>query len=406
MNTIFQWTPMMLALLCVSAHGADSPEVQAPSSDSVKNQGKVRNQEEVMDQEDEEDHKEDANNLDIDAYLNLGIDHYGSFHDKKAKDSTTNYLLRKAKLGFDYRLNKEWRAELGLNYSHEGNDQDLELGDANIDYRGFKFAHIQVGRMLEPFGFERLGGFSSLITNERSLATSVFAPGRSSYGIRLNDKKKAYTWALGVFQESSDSESPQSVTGRFTMAPVRGDAFTLHMGLAASYRDLQEQSFQIKDEAEVFSADNVVRSARFDADTSTLLGGELAWLYKSVTFSSEVMSEQVTQTDDTQWDYSGFYAQLSFLVTGEQREYSKGEFKRIKPQSQYGAVELVTRFSAVDLRDHELGAKAQVLLMGINYYLKKSFLIRLNYLMPDISGNALNDNPEGDAITLRAQYRF
>ncbi len=389
MKVVFRWAPLALVLVCLCANAK-----KESSTDQI-------------DQDEEEKKQEKSSNqLDIDAYLTLGVDHYGAFHDKKGRDSTTNVILRKAKLGFDYRFNKAWRAELGLNYSIDGDDEDLELADANIDFRGFDFVNIQLGRMLEPFGFERLGGFSSLATNERSLATSVFAPGRSSYGVRLNNKKKSYTWAIGAFQESSDSESPQSVTGRFTVAPFRGDEFTLHLGLAGSYRDLQEQRFQIKDEAEVFSADNVVRSARFEADKSKLLGGEFAWLYKSVTFSSEVMSERVTQTDNTEWDYSGFYTQLSYLVTGEQREYSKGELKRVKPFSHYGAVELVTRFSAVDLRDHELGAKAQILLLGINYYLEKSFLIRLNYLMPDISGNALNDDPEGEAITLRAQYRF
>ncbi len=346
------------------------------------------------------------NRLDINAYLVIGLDDYGAFHDKEGTESNTHFILRKAKLGFDYEFNNAWRAELGLDYSIERDNQSLDVGDANIDYRGFDFGNIQIGRMLEPFGFERLDGFSSLMTNERSLATSVFAPGRSSYGLRLNNKKKSYTWAIGIFQEASDPASPRSITGRVTAAPVREPQGALHLGLAASYRDFQDQEFQIKDEAEVFSADNVIRSARFDAKDVQLIGAELAGVYHSLTFSSEAMTQQITQTNDRRWHYSGFYTQLAYFLTGEQREYSKGEFKRVKPLRDIGAVELVSRFSAVDLQDNGIGAKAQILMLGVNYYWKKRFLIRLNYLIPDLSGNALHDDPKGEAITLRAQYRF
>lgn len=343
--------------------------------------------------------------LGISAYIVAGVEDYGAFHDRDGRTSNTHAILRKAKLGLEYRFNPHWSVELDTDYSIVRSEKEFEIDDAIIRYQGLGIGTISVGRMVEPFGFERTTGSSKLATNERSLATSALAPGRS-YGAMLDDKTKAYTWAVGVFREEADTDSPRAVTARFTMAPVRSDRHTLHLGVGGSYRDYQGQRFQIKDEGEVISADNVIRSARFDADKLRLIGAEVAWLYRSFTFSSEAMAQRVTQANGTEWDYSGFYTQLGFFPTGEQRQYRKGQFRRIDPLSGYGAVELVARFSYLDARDRELGAEASIGLLGVNYYLGKRLLARLNYLIPDITGNTLQDDPTGEAITLRVQYRL
>jgi phosphate-selective porin OprO/OprP len=44
--------------------------------------------------------------------------------------------------------------------------------------------------------------------------------------------------------------------------------------------------------------------------------------------------------------------------------------------------------------------------VGLNYYLGKDIQLRLNYLMPEISGNRLSPDPGGNAATLRLVYRF
>jgi len=191
-----------------------------------------------------------------------------------------------------------------------------------------------------------------------------------------------------------------------TYAPLRADDQTVHLGLAGSWRDLRGERFQIKDEGEVYTADNVIRSPRFDADNLTLIGGELAWGIGSVTMTAEAMAQRVKQTNDDIWNFTGGYVQAGWLITGEHRSYDKGEFNRIEPGRAAGAVELVARWSGVDVRERNVGAKASVAVLGLNYYWRETALVRLNYLSPDIQGNALMANPSGDAITVRAQLRF
>lgn len=342
---------------------------------------------------------------DIGGYVVAGVDHYGAFYDEEGVDSATNTVLRKLRLGLELAYGKHWSFELDGDYQYDGDEQVLEFDDVWLRYDGFGWGGVQVGRMKEPFGFERTSGYSSLMTNERSLATSAFAPGRSE-GVMVNRAGKKATWALGVFREDADAKSPRAVTGRVTFAPLNTEHQTIHLGLAGSWRDMRGERFQIRDHGEVYSADNVIRSPRFDADDLALLGGEFAWSRDSVTVTSEAMTQRVRQVGGDEWQFTGGYAQLGYLLTGEHRGYSRGEFDRIDPLSHLGAVELVARWSGVDLRQRDVGAEASIALLGINYYWRKSFLLRVNYLVPDISGNALMAGPDGDAVTVRAQLRF
>ncbi len=343
--------------------------------------------------------------VDLGGYAVAGVDRFGAFHDEDGAESTENTVVRKVRLGLELTYGKNWLFELDGAYQYDGDERVLEVDDLWLRYDGFDWGGIQIGQMKEPFGFERLWGYSSLMTNERSVATSAFAPGRSE-GLMLNNAGKKFTWAVGAFREDSDAGSPRAVTGRATFAPLRSDSQSVHLGLAGSWRDLQGERFQIRDHGEVFSADNVIRSPRFDAEDLVLLGGEFAWSYGPATFTSEAMTQRVRQVQGDDWQFSGGYAQLGYLLTGEHRRYGRGEFKRVDPRSQLGAIELVGRWSGVDLRQRNVGAEASIVALGINYYWRKSVLVRVNYLIPDISGNALMANPDGDAVTVRAQLRF
>ncbi len=162
----------------------------------------------------------------------------------------------------------------------------------------------------------------------------------------------------------------------------------------------------------MFSADNVVRSPpRFEARESRLAGVEAGWQFHRLTVTAEVMAQEVRRKGGEWWRFTGGgYVQAGLLLTDDQRPpYERGgEFKRIKPKSNGGALELVARYSAVDLRDRSIGgAEASVTTVGLNYYLGKDIQLRLNYLMPEISGNRLSPDPGGgNAATLRLVYRF
>lgn len=348
-----------------------------------------------------------ANDVDADigGYFVVGTEDYGAFWNEEGKTANSETVIRKLRLGLEISYGKDWKLQIDGDFQDDGDEQTREIDDLWLEYDGFDWVDIKVGQMKEPFGFERLGSYSALMTNERSLATSIFAPGRSR-GVLLGRYRDDYTWALGAFREDNEETSPRSATGRVTYAPLRTDNQTVHLGLAGSWRDLQRERFQIRDEAEVYTADNVIRSPRFDADDLSLVGGELAWSYGPATLTAEAMGQRVTQTNGDAWHFTGGYLQAGWLLTGEHRKYGEGEFERIEPDRAVGALELVARWSAVDVRQRGVGAEASVALLGLNYYWRKTALVRVNYLSPSIQGNALMANPDGEAVTVRAQVRF
>jgi phosphate-selective porin len=78
----------------------------------------------------------------------------------------------------------------------------------------------------------------------------------------------------------------------------------------------------------------------------------------------------------------------------------------VKPISNVGALELVTRYSELGLRDNGLGSDSSIVMVGINYHWSKKLKLMVNYLTPDIGGNTLHADDSGDAISARIQLLF
>lgn len=338
------------------------------------------------------------------GYLAAGVDHYGAFYDEEGERQNTRPVVRNAKLELELAWGSDWEAELDGAYEFKRGEHEWEPGDLYVQYsRGAGV--LRMGQFKEPFGLERLTGYTSLNTSERSVATSSFAPGRNA-GVLIGGQKRRWTAVLGVFTDRPEGGETKAMTGRATLAPIDSDTQVLHLGLAASYRDLGGERFQIKDEGEVFSADNVIRSPRFDARDAVLAGVELGWVRGPLTVRVEGMGQDVTQQNGDRWRFTGGYLSVGWFLTDDRREYERGEFDRVEPSGARGALELVTRFSHVDLRDRHLGAEASVALLGLSYWYGDHVQLRFNYLWPGIEGNALMAEPDGHGMTARLILRL
>ncbi len=340
------------------------------------------------------------------------LNRYGAFYSKQADGSTISSEIRRAELAFSQKTKNHWSAK--LEFGFESNENEVEVNDAYAKYRGWKWAKVTIGKSKEPFGFEELSSTSDIPTLERSMVSSAFAPGRSlgvTFDINSLDKVlPRSSLAIGLFQAENDDDydhqPPVAITTRLTYAPLKNDRQILHLGLAGSWRDWDENAFQFKEQGELNTADNMILSAILTADSQQLKGVEAAWQYQSFNIQAEYMASSVDQVDGETWLYDGYYVQAGYLLTGEKHQYKKGKFSAIKPAAESGAWELVFRHSLLDLRDNNLGAEASVNLLGVNYYASNQIRIMFNYLNPSISGYSLHSNTDGDAISLRFLYLF
>jgi phosphate-selective porin OprO/OprP len=348
--------------------------------------------------------------LEFSGQLFLDADYYESFWSKDGDDSNAEAQLRRARVQLEYDFPKGWLARIQVDGEADSDDGDVDLGSTYLRYTKWKFADITLGKMKEPVGLERNTGAARLMTIERSMMSSAFAPDKS-WGIHLFDANKKRRWALAAVVEDDqdddyEEDEPVALSGRFTWSPVNTPEQTLQVGVSGSLRDLNENTFRIRNRAEVGSADRVVRSAEFKADQQALLGLEGLWRRGSLQLQGEYVATRVEEVDGPDWDYQGWYATASYLLGGQQREFRKGEFRRLRPRSGSGAWELVARYSYLDVRERGLGSRASVTTLGVNYYYDKDIRLMLAFLHPDISGSVWHEDPDGNALSMRLQFLF
>lgn len=348
--------------------------------------------------------------LKISGQILLDADYYGAFWDKDGDDSNSSAELRNGRVQIEYDFPKGWEAKVQVDTSVNSDDSDIELGSAWVRYTKWDFADLSIGKFKEPIGLERNTRSARLATIEGAMMTTAFTPGKN-WGLRLNEGNKRFSWSVAAVVEDDtdddyDEDEPTALSGRFTLSPVNSDEQVLQFGVSGSARDWNENTFQIRERAEVSGGDNVVRSAEFIADNQVVLGLEGLWRYRRLLLQGEYMATRVEELDGPDWDYDGYYISGSYMLSGEQREVRRGKLRAVKPGAKRSAWELVARYSYLDVRDQGVGSKASITTLGVNYYYGKHIKAMLAVLHPEISGSVRSEDTDGNAISGRLQYVF
>ena len=371
----------------------------------VKKPEKDKNQ--YQDTKPDEDKKKGDSKLEVGGVLMWDYDQFNGVHIGRAQDYQVGNEteLRRARIDLKSEMDRDWEAELQVSFEYE--DSSIEVDDAYIAFTGWDDVTLTFGKTKEPFGLEELTGSSNITLIERSMATSAFAPGRHP-GLSLSDEKKAFTWAVGIY-EAADRENRRdtyALTGHLTLALWEKKKRVLHLGISGSVRDFDGAIYRIEEQAEVHTAEEIVRSIETPADDVRLLGVECAWVMGPFSVQAEHMTAWIEAAAGEDADYSGYYIQGSYFLTGEYRPYKKGSFKGIKPSARYGALEVVSRFSFLDAEDHSRGVRAENLTLGLNYYPNNRVRLMINYIKTTLTDGVSGVKGSADAISSRMQYEF
>jgi phosphate-selective porin OprO and OprP len=323
-------------------------------------------------------------------------------------DMGSDSEIRRGRIFIKSKFNKDWEAKLQINVDDKSSKSD-KFEDAYLKYNGFSFGSITMGKHKESFGLEELTSSKYISTIERSMMTNAFAPGRS-YGVSLSGKKGDFRYTGGVFSTAQDGSNKEtySVTGRLTYTPVLSKGHVIHFGLASSVRDYGDNAYQIKERAEVHTANDkpAISAKTATVGTVSLIGLEAAGVWGQLSLQTEYQQATVNASQSgVDADYSGYYVMGSYFLTNDSRPYKKGAFGKVKPSSTSGAWELVARFSNLDAIDNNVGTKTENLTLGVNFYANSNVRFMANYIASDVSGNAVTVT-DGDALSLRAQYIF
>jgi len=308
--------------------------------------------------------------------------------------------LRRARIELRSTVRDHWHAQFQLALD----DEEASIKTAALQYDGFELqgrsTDLWVGQFKEPFSISRQSSTNHLPMIERSYLDAL-TPSRSlGVGIRVGGRSWNSTTGLFGESASSDAESEgdegYAITSRFTLTPVRGPENVMQFGLSASQRWLNgDRTLEVSSGPETG-----VASFRF-LDTGPLLGTrsvtrigvEAGLRSKNLSVVAEWVGLHATRPRDGNPDpfFQGQAITASWILTGEVRGYrfDRGVFTDLEPKGRYGAVELVARYSELDLNDDGIrGGSAVDFALGVNWYPRTNVRIMADYTFVDQDANA------------------
>jgi phosphate-selective porin OprO/OprP len=289
--------------------------------------------------------------------------------------------------------------------------------DVYLKYTGLPKWTVYLGNIKEPFGLEALTSSKYNTFMERGLAD--FYNSRK-IGLLLKGYQKrgrdVFTYALGGFGRSLDDmldhqKDSRSIVGRATYAKVFSKDYLFHLGLSASHTSFDANSIKLSSDAgtHLFNGSLIKTKVKHVKNTKRI-GIEGAMVSGAFSFQSEYIAYSLAQRLTT-YDFSGWYAQIGWFVTGESRAYKakKAVFSRVNPKHPIdkdglGAIEVAIRVSRIDLDDKdENGGKEQDLTLGVNWYLRSDLRLMADYTYANHIGS---ESKHAKILQLRVQYDF
>ncbi len=273
-----------------------------------------------------------------------------------------------------------------------------------------------LGHFKEPFSLDELTSSRFITFLERSLA-SAFVPSRNTGAMVQNTfLNQQLNWAGGVFRNSgsfggSSGDDNYSFTTRLTGLPwyEGGGQRLLHLGLAYSHRNQQDDLLHIRERPEAHLAQRFVNTGQIRAPKQDLLGLEAALVVGPWSLQGELIQSFVDSENEVNPTFSGLYVQGSYFLSGEYRRYkqSSAAFDRVRPATRFGredggvgAWEVAVRYSRLDLTDQAIqGGELNNFTLGLNWYLNPNVRVMWNYVLSKL-------HSVGDANILQTRFQF
>ena len=326
--------------------------------------------------------------------------------DRSAQGDT--FLLRRARLHLKGRLFKDYRFTLdGELRNRFGGWRNLHVG-----YHGIDRTVLRVGNTIAPMGLAQAGSSNFTLFAERAVST-VLTPGFQTGGLVRHYGRIAgldnghWSIALGGFtsplgkasNDLHDSEHA-SFAARGVLAPIARKSRVMHVGGSVEYRSVENGSnYRYRTRAESALLTTTLGTPNLaDVDDVLTWGVEGLWMYRAWSAQGEFVRAEINRRTNADPTFDGYYAELSWVVTGERRRYSRsqGTFGRIEPKRAWGAVQLGLRYSTIDMIDAGVqGGRTKNLTAGLSWYPHSNLKAMFNFIKVDSRrrGTGQRDEP-------------
>ncbi len=314
-------------------------------------------------------------------------------------------IVRRARFGIKATLNEKWFAELDLDFANN----EVEIKDFFMGYKFNEHWSAKLGNFKVPMSMERVTSSKYLMATERPMPVEAFADGRK-LGLAATGWNRGWWVSAGAFGRSVDILQKERNRGndgyafaaRAAISPVNNEVMTMHIGGYANY---QVPSYEGDDDRMVLFRtlpESRVDHRRFvqaeveNVNNYTTLGWELGFRYRKFLAYGEYIFNTIsrygyesggvkTQLKNAQ--FNGWYAQASYMILGENRNYSPddAEFGPMTKLHKGGNLEIAARVSNINMNDwHDerayiTGGKATAWSASLNWFPIRNIVIGLNY---------------------------
>lgn len=312
-----------------------------------------------------------------------------------------------------------WRRKETYLYARKNGVWELAAGydfqahlwvDAYFRLFNKKVGDFRLGQFKTPVGFEEGAiGSGSTTFLERALPVQAVNQGRR-IGVDWTYENLPGWLLNAAFFSGGDLNGDNDGTtwaARAVYNPVKNETTVVHLGVAASVEDRDDEVARIRARPEAnLTAIRLIDTGNLaGAERIRRVGLEGAWAQGPFSLQGEYLI--IAAARRTAHDFSGDGAYLygSWVLTGESRPYKSGAFGNVKPKHDYGAVEIGLRYSTLDLNDGLVaGGKQHDWTLGANWYLGQHIKLQANYIRAFSDKGALALDPK--ITEVRAQIYF
>jgi phosphate-selective porin OprO and OprP len=324
----------------------------------------------------------------------------------------TEEEIRRGRLSLSGKAFGDWRFRYEQDFA---SDEDTQIKDAWIGYRGLDRFSIRAGNQQEPVSLEELTSSNAITFMERTLPNALV----SGYylGLLAQTWGDDWTTALGLFEgrirgREDDVDQGWGLAGRAVYAPVNAAGQRLHAGLSVEYREPpgnRRIAFSTLPEIDLAERRLLSTGTLSDVDHTLTSGIELAGIWGPWSLQGEYLRTDVRRTPREDVAFRGWYLFGSWFVAGGQRAYDpkSGIFVPVRPTGQWGALELAARYSTLNLDDGPItGGTGRNWTLGLNWYINYHTRIMVNWVDAQADPNRDGDRESIQAIQSRFQFFF
>jgi phosphate-selective porin OprO/OprP len=367
--------------------------------------------------------------FDIEGRTVFDVNYFDGFYNQGGDGATgSESELRRARFGFNGWYSKDWNYTFLVNLAEDTRSIDetaTTIDTAMVQYTGFKYADVTVGRFKRPVSLDILTSSNwqpltelayiwelapaNDITKFSLQASKLFEFGNKSglvYQLALSD-------AYAEDEPTKSGKDHYALNGRLVYTPWVDKGRVLHLGL--SYGDQNPgdgATTNVRSRLGVHGISKLTLAASQPIDSDSQYGLEAAGIFGPMSFQAEYLSRSIGGAEGSgDIDVSGYYLTGTYTLTGESRGYKRkdGRFDKIVPANhRFGAIELVARIQSATVSPQggtEVSADAYT--VGANWYPIRAVKLALDVTQATVDG--LDTGAAGDsgrAVVGRVQWVF